>query len=155
MRHTVQPRWLIVGLAASAALLLGCSGASDGAPSSASSPEATAATEEVGTAQAGSQSIEAPTEVPSETPVAATVLVKGFLFQPASIEVPAGTTVTWENSDQILHTATSGGPGAPSGLFDGQMDGADTSFTHSFDTPGTFVFFCSRHPHMRGEVVVR
>ena len=112
-------------------------------PSSTLSPEATATPDE------------ARSETLTETADAATVLVKGFLFQPNAIEVPAGTTVTWENSDQILHTATAGVPDAPSDLFDGQMDGAGTSFTHTFDTPGTFVFFCSRHPHMRGEVTVR
>ena len=118
-------------------------------PSSTLSPETTASTAEVGTTPAG-QATEA-----ADAPSTATVQVKGFLFQPHAIEVPAGTTVTWENSDQILHTATAGVPDAPSDLFDGQMDGAGTSFTHTFDTPGTFVFFCSRHPHMRGEVTVR
>ena len=145
MRYSGQrPGRLVAGLAAGAALLIGCSGTSDDAvPSSPLSPEATATPDE------------ARSETLTETADAATVLVKGFLFQPNAIEVPAGTTVTWENSDQILHTATAGVPDAPSDLFDGQMDGAGTSFTHTFDTPGTFVFFCSRHPHMRGEVTVR
>lgn len=85
----------------------------------------------------------------------ASVAVQGFLFQPDVIEVPAGTTVTWENTDKILHTATAGEPGSPSGLFDGRMDGADTSFSYTFDAPGTVSFFCTRHLHMRGEVIVR
>jgi len=137
---------LVVALAAGAALLIGCSGAADDAPSSTQSPEVTTTTAEA---------VLQPSEAPTEATDAALVLVKGFLFQPDAIEVPAGATVTWENSDQILHTATAGTPDAPSGLFDGQMDGVGTSFTHTFDTPGKFVFFCTRHLHMRGEVTVR
>jgi plastocyanin len=82
-------------------------------------------------------------------------MVAGFLFKPELVEVTAGTTVTWENTDQILHTATAGTPDAPSGAFDGPLDGAGSSFSHTFEEAGTFAFFCERHPHMRGEVVVR
>ncbi len=83
------------------------------------------------------------------------VLASGFLFKPALLEVTAGTTVTWENTDQILHTATAGTPDAPTGAFDGPLDGAGSSFSHTFEEAGRFAFFCERHPHMRGEVLVR
>lgn len=83
------------------------------------------------------------------------VMVSGFLFKPVLLEVSVGTTVTWENTDQILHTATAGTPDAPTGAFDGPLDGAGSSFSHTFEEAGRFAFFCGRHPHMRGEVLVR
>lgn len=86
---------------------------------------------------------------------ATVVMASGFLFRPDLLEVSAGTTVTWENTDQILHTATAGTPDAPSGAFDGQLDGAGSSFAHTFEEAGSFAFYCERHPHMRGEVLVR
>ncbi len=81
--------------------------------------------------------------------------VKGFVYAPETIEVPVGTTITWLNADQILHTVTSGTPENPDGMIDGQMPDAGTETSHKFDTPGTVTYFCSRHQFMRGEVVVR
>jgi len=139
MRYSVRlrsrfPRFA-VGLVTTAALLTACGDAAGETPVTSSPPSSP--------------------EVATATERPATVAVQGFLFQPDVIEVPAGTTVTWENADKILHTATAGEPGSPSGLFDGQMDGAGTSFSHTFDAPGTVSFFCTRHLHMRGEVIVR
>ena len=36
-----------------------------------------------------------------------TVNIKSFSFQPATLNVPAGTTVTWHNQDSVQHTVTS------------------------------------------------
>ena len=84
----------------------------------------------------------------------AAVAVRGFLFQPSPLEITAGTTVTWTNEDDILHTATSGAPDATTDVFDGRMDGRGTSFSFTFGEPGTYAYFCSRHESMRGEVTV-
>src|SRR5829696_5872316 len=43
----------------------------------------------------------------------AAVTIVDFAFQPASLEVPAGTTVTWTNSGAAPHTVT-----ADDGTFD-------------------------------------
>lgn len=83
------------------------------------------------------------------------VTVKQFQFMPAELTVQAGTNVTWTNEDDILHTATSGAtPGTADGQFDGQMDGPGKSFSHVFDTPGRYPYFCSRHTSMTGSVIV-
>lgn len=87
---------------------------------------------------------------------AAAVDVRQFRFMPAEITVAAGTTVTWTNRDDILHTATSGAtPGTPDGRFDGPMEGQGQSFSHTFAQPGRFPYFCSRHTSMTGTVVVQ
>lgn len=86
---------------------------------------------------------------------AASMTVKQFQFMPAELTVKAGTTVTWTNEDDILHTATSGAtPGTADGKFDGPMDGRGKSFSHLFDQAGRYPYFCSRHNSMTGTVVV-
>lgn len=82
------------------------------------------------------------------------VNVKIFRFEPTSLKVPIGATVKWTNSDEILHTVTSGAPGQEDAKFNGDMNGQGTSFTFAFTTPGTYSYFCSRHNGMRGEVDV-
>lgn len=82
------------------------------------------------------------------------VLVQGFRYQPATLEVSTGTTVTWSNEDNIDHTVTAGTPEAPETTFDIDLPEAGTSGSHTFDEPGTYVYFCQVHESMRGEVVV-
>jgi plastocyanin len=81
--------------------------------------------------------------------------IRVFQFQPGALEVRAGTRVTWTNQDDITHTVTSGLPGSPDGRFDVRLDGRGTSGSATFTDPGVYPYFCTRHPSMRGEVVVR
>ena len=68
--------------------------------------------------------------------------------------MPAGTTVTWTNDEDSLHTVTSGTPATPSGLFDsGEID-TGVEFTYTFADEGTYPFFCARHDFMTGVVTV-
>ena len=79
-----------------------------------------------------------------------TIDIVDFAFEPGSVEIPVGTTVTWTNQDSAPHTAT-----ADSGAFDtGQlMQGQSGSVT--FDAAGSFPYFCAVHPNMRGTITVR
>ena len=100
---------------------------------------------------------------------ASEVTVEHVAFVPATLEVDVGTEVTWTNRDaEVVHTATSGIPGdkgvpgldngtepEPDGVFDGEMDGADATFSFTFDEPGRYAYFCRVHQSMTGEVVVR
>lgn len=84
----------------------------------------------------------------------ASVAIKGFAFGPASITVAKGTTVTFTNSDSATHTVTSGANRTKDGKFDQQVaGGADATIT--FDTVGTFEYFCSIHSSMKGTVIVQ
>lgn len=87
-------------------------------------------------------------------PAGGEVRIEGFLFHPDELMISAGQTVTWENSDEILHTATSGAPAAQTGLFDGVMGEQGDRFSFPFAEEGTYEYFCTRHNHMRGTVVV-
>ncbi|MEX1104181.1 MAG: plastocyanin/azurin family copper-binding protein [Dehalococcoidia bacterium] len=80
--------------------------------------------------------------------------IKGFAFRPDDLVVPAGTTVTWVNDEDSLHTVTSGTPASPTGLFDsGEID-TGVEFPFTFADEGTYPFFCARHDFMKGVVTV-
>jgi plastocyanin len=80
----------------------------------------------------------------------ATVEIKSFSFQPASIAVPAGGTVTWINRDTVAHTVT-----ADDGSFNSpRIAGSGGMFERAFSEPGTYKYHCTPHPSMKGEVVV-
>lgn len=79
----------------------------------------------------------------------AEVSIDMFRFMPGSIEIAAGTTVTWTNMEIIPHTVT-----ADDGSFDSGMMGEGDSFSHTFDQAGTSSYFCAYHDNMMGEVVV-
>ena len=86
----------------------------------------------------------------------AAIDVRQFQFMPGELAVTAGANLTWTNHDDILHTATSGAmPGTPDGRFDGPMDGRGKTFSRTFDQPGRYPYFCSRHTSMTGTVVVQ
>ncbi len=82
----------------------------------------------------------------------ATVVMSGMTFNPATITVAKGTTVKWQNSDGVAHTATSDSNTWDTGNIPG---GASKSIT--FNTAGTFSYNCIYHSSMgmRGTVIVQ
>jgi len=86
------------------------------------------------------------------TPAAAGAEVKidNFSFTPATITVAAGTQVTWTNRDDIPHTVVTEDKTIKSKALD-----TDDKFSATFDKPGTYSYFCSLHPKMKGTVVVQ
>lgn len=78
-----------------------------------------------------------------------TVIIREASFRPSSLTVPAGTTVTWINRDLVRHTVTS-----TEGLFDSGRLQSRGSFNYTFDEPGTYGYYCTIHPIMRGTIVV-
>ena len=76
-------------------------------------------------------------------------------FMPSAIAVGVGETVTWYNDDTAAHTTTSGSPTeGPDGIFDSSLVMAGSSFSHTFEDPGTYDYFCMVHPWMIGTVIV-
>jgi 3',5'-cyclic-AMP phosphodiesterase len=80
---------------------------------------------------------------------AAQVVADNFSFAPARAAVVAGSTVTWTNRDDVPHNIVSTDQSFKSPVLD-----TDEQFTHTFDAPGTYRYFCSIHPKMTGQVVV-
>jgi len=76
-------------------------------------------------------------------------------FIPSPVVITVGGTVTWENTDTAAHTSSSGTPaGGPDGVFDSSLIMAGGSYSHTFDTAGTYDYFCMVHPWMEGTVIV-
>ncbi|MGX9791754.1 cupredoxin domain-containing protein [Mycobacterium sp. MMS18-G62] len=77
------------------------------------------------------------------------VSISDFKFNPATLTVPVGATVTWTNKDEEPHTVA-----GKDGSF--HSPGMDTNGTYSFTfmTPGSYDYVCSIHPFMTGTVVV-
>ena len=86
----------------------------------------------------------APAAAPAE------VKIDNFNFSPATLTVPVGTAVTWTNRDDIPHTVVSDDKSIKSKALD-----TDEKFTFTFSKAGTYTYFCSIHPKMKGTIVVQ
>ncbi len=87
-----------------------------------------------------------------DAPAQAQVTLDNFTFSPPVLTVARGTRVTWTNHDDIPHTVTSSQD--PAKMRSPVLD-TDETYSLTFDKPGTYGFFCSLHPHMQSQVVVR
>ena len=75
-------------------------------------------------------------------------MAKSYRFDPQTIEIEAGDTVTWTNNDNFTHTVE----------VDGQPDhkvGRGDSVSITFARAGTYHYVCTLHSHdMHGTVIV-
>lgn len=79
-----------------------------------------------------------------------TVRIENFTFNPAEITIKPGTTVTWENSDDIPHSVVEEQNKFHSAALD-----TGEKFSMSFTDAGEVRYFCGLHPHMTGKVIVK
>ncbi|MCL5070163.1 MAG: cupredoxin family copper-binding protein [Actinobacteria bacterium] len=126
---------LVVALLITALSLAGCSGSGSTAGTSAVTTTATSTeTTTASTANAGSQAVS----------------IKSNAFDPASLTIKVGDTITWANNDSYAHTVTS-----DNGAFDsGSMAGGAT-FSFTFKTAGTFSYHCGIHTFMTAKIIVQ
>ena len=104
----------------------------------------------VSSTETGSNSGTAP--FPS-APTSQTVSVdiSNFAFNPPTLTVKVGTTVTWTNKDSVTHTVTS-----DSGtLLDSPSIPPGQSFSFTFTSSGTESYHCTIHPMMKGKIVIQ
>jgi plastocyanin len=81
---------------------------------------------------------------------ASQVSIDNFQFSPATLTVPTGTTVTWTNRDDMVHTVTS-----TTRVFSSSSLETDATFSYTFTSPGTYSYFCALHPRMTATVIVK
>jgi amicyanin len=79
----------------------------------------------------------------------AQVKIANFTFDPPTLTVKAGTTVTWVNADDIPHVVLE-----KDGKFRSPALDTDDKFSQTFSTAGTVEYFCAIHPHMTGKIVI-
>jgi len=106
-------------------------------------------------AQSGSQAgpqnnTVAPNQNQIQTPTtgSAMISIQNFAFNPATLTVKKGATVTWTNNDSASHQIKSATFNS-SALSQGQR------FSFTFNATGTFDYSCAIHPSMLGKIIVQ
>jgi len=79
-----------------------------------------------------------------------TVKIDNFSFSPTTITVPVGTEVTWVNHDDVPHNIVSTEKRFTSPVLD-----TDERFSYGFTAAGTYDYYCSLHPRMTAEIIVK
>ena len=82
----------------------------------------------------------------------AIVAIQGFAFEPQTIRVRPGTTVTWVNCEEEgteAHTST-----ADDGAWDSSVLAPGATYSFTFPAEGEFDYHCTPHPFMQGVVIV-
>lgn len=89
----------------------------------------------------------APPAAPSSAGSAVTIAK--FAFNPETLTVPVGSTVTWTNQDLDTPHIVKFSDGASPALKQGQ------SYSKTFSAPGIYSYQCGVHPYMTGKIVVQ
>jgi plastocyanin len=139
---------IILGIAASLALLSGCAGGNSTTTVPSSAAAAITATSG-GTAKTTQDSTTTGTTWGAAGQVAKVTIEDGA-FVPDTVTIQAGDSVTWLNHEDTPHDIIVDG-----GTLSTVAFGRDSSFTFRFTAGGTFHYHCSQHPQMKGTVVVR
>jgi plastocyanin len=79
---------------------------------------------------------------------AKSVRIENLAFQPPTLKVQRGSRITFANSDDTTHTASSGS-------FDTKRIAPGGSAAVRFNKKGTFAYHCKIHPFMKGKIVVQ
>ena len=79
------------------------------------------------------------------------ILIDNFSFSPKTFTVPAGGTVTWTNHDNAPHVVTS----ADDQFKKSPVLKTGQRFSNTFATAGTYSYFCSIHPRMTAQIIVK
>jgi plastocyanin len=80
----------------------------------------------------------------SAATVTVTVGNNCFCFSPPSVTIHPGDTVRWTWSS-TGHSSTSGTPGSPNGIWDSGILNQGAMFSHTFNTVGSFPYYCTPH----------
>lgn len=79
------------------------------------------------------------------------ITIRNFAFVRDKITVKPGDVVVWRNLDAVQHSVlASEGGSVESPLIEPRQ-----TFSHQFDTPGTFTYNCKPHPFMKAQIRVR
>ena len=127
--------------------LAGCTGSGNTAVTTASVTTAASTTASVATA---ASTTAASTTAASTTAATTSVTIESFLFNPDSLTIKAGETVTWTNKDSMAHTVTE-----DKGVFDSGSINNGATYSFTFKTAGTFTYHCAIHPSMTGKIIVQ
>ena len=142
MKHPVPTGRALRVLVIASALMIGLVACASGASTA---PTATAAGAGTPTAAASGAGAGGPM-----------AMLMDFAFEPTTLTVPVGATVTFVNMDPTEHTVTNGkdGKAVDNPAFDEKVKSGE-SVTVTFDKAGTFDVTCTIHPTMNMTVTVQ
>lgn len=89
----------------------------------------------------------APVASPEVVPVTAAVTMASLAFNPATLTIKRGTTVTWTNNDSVSHQIKSAS-------FNSDILSQGQSYSMTFNDAGIFDYSCAIHPAMTGQLIV-
>jgi plastocyanin len=81
---------------------------------------------------------------------AAQITMKNIAFSPTAVTVKVGQTVTWTNEDSAQHDVV-----ANDGTFKSDLLSQGQTFSFTFTKAGSYAFYCSIHPQMKGTITVQ
>ncbi len=92
-----------------------------------------------------------PLASPAATPGSAEVTIDmvNFAFDPPSVTVPVGTTVTWVNVSSTIHNSV-----AHDETWESPVLQSGESFSFQVTEPGNYHYLCTIHPNMQAELIV-
>ena len=79
-----------------------------------------------------------------------TIKIENFTFNPPSITIKPGTTVTWINGDDIPHSVVENNK-----VFHSPPLDSEQKFSMVFTASGEVDYFCGFHNHMTGKIIVQ
>ena len=76
--------------------------------------------------------------------------ISDFIFLPLELKIKQGGTITWTNKDKAGHTITSDSGSE----LNSELLSQGQTYSHVFNTKGTFEYHCTPHPYMKAKVIV-
>ena len=128
---------VLVVIAGATVMIAGCTSSSSPSPS----PITSMAT--------SSPSLSPVTSTATSTASQNSVAIQNYAFNPSTLTIQKGATVTWKNYDSVQHTVTS-----DSGAFSSPRLSTGDTYTYQFNNTGSFSYHCSIHTYMTGTIVV-
>jgi plastocyanin len=129
-----------------ALLLTACGSSGSAATGSGASASSTGAS-------GGSSAAAGSTATGAASGTADTIIIKNFMFSPATLTVASGATVTVKNEDTVTHTLTD--KADPNLFGTGNLAAGQSMTIHAPKPTGSYTYICTIHQYMTGTLVVR
>lgn len=100
---------------------------------------------------ANPQPTPAVTQPPPSSPVvsAGSISIQNFSFNPATINIKVGGSITWTNNDSVPHQIA-----ADDNNFSSNPLSNGETYQYTFTQAGVFNYHCAIHPSMKGQITV-
>lgn len=77
------------------------------------------------------------------------VAIQNYAYSSKVLKIKKGTKVVWTNKDSAAHTVSD-----VNDVFDSDLMKQNESWDYTFNTPGTYNYYCKPHPNMKASIEV-